>query len=230
MGSWAGIPLFQSQTLVGIRHIAGTAAVDTLTFNSVVSTDSYKSAVIDIDGITGGTLLQGDRLTFGVTRVVNPRSKLATTLPLQLIVQEDVTSVGTAYQNVPVKGGLLAVTDTANGGEWAGNVLAIPAPGEPIVCEGDHDLNFYVPRAGFTFATVGLSDISTVQFPDWAPSGTHKCNTIQSRNPEQPKCPINIRTSFDVDISMASQLMRIDMQPVYKAFLRYNIAMITQAT
>ena len=48
VGSWAGIPLFQSQTLGTIRHIAGSASGDTLQFDGVVSTDSYKSAVINI--------------------------------------------------------------------------------------------------------------------------------------------------------------------------------------
>lgn len=228
--SWAGIPIVQSQSLITLRHISGTASGDTLTFGGLVSTDSYKSAVITIDSDADGTLLAGDRILFTVTKVVNPISKRETRQYLQLIVQEDVTSVGQVYSNVPVVGGILATSDTANGGEWFGNVLAVPTVGEPISVLTDHDLNFYTTRPGFTFATVGLQDISTLRIADWAKSGTNKLSLAQSRNPDQPNTPINIRTIFDAEITTASQLMRIDMQPVYKAFLRYNIALITQAT
>ena len=50
----------------------------------------------------------------------------------------------------------------------------------------------------------------------------------QSRNPKQPNSPINMRTSFDSELLQSKMLMRLDVQPVYKAFLRLNVALASK--
>lgn len=227
MGEYAGIPIVQSNTLISLKQIAGTAGGATIKFNGLVSTDSYKSAVINLNTAptATATLKAGDRLTFQVTKRLNPTSRLLTEVPLQLIVQEDATAVGSAWTNVKVKCGLLAKATSP----FFANVDVLPAVGEDIKVAPSHNLNFYVTKPGFTFATVGLENISTLEIRDWFRDGTNKPMLApQSRNPKQPNSPINMRTSFDSELLQSKMLMRIDVQPVYKAFLRLNVALASK--
>jgi hypothetical protein len=226
VGTYAGIPVVPSQTLGSIKHIAGTAGGKTLTFGSLVATNNYQSAIITLTGATNGdTLVPGDRLTFAVTKLLNPISRLSTGVPLQLVVQNTVTAASNAFTNVQVVCGILDLTTSP----FYGNVAAVPSGGESVAVEASHKLNFLTVKPGFTFATVGLQNISTLEIRDWYASGTRKEKLApQSRNPNQKNAPINIRTVFDSDILQSQMMMRVDVQPVYKTFQRLNVALITQ--
>lgn len=232
VAKYAGLPIVQSNTLISLSHTAGTAGGKTLTFTSRTSTDSYKSAVIVLGGgADGDTLVKGDRLTFAVTKLVGPTTRLPTAVPLQLIVQNEtpvVAAGGGVFTGVEVVCGLLPLSESA----FYGNIAALPGAGENVKVEGDYNFNVMTTRSGFTFATVMLEDISTLEISDWYQNGNSKrMQAPQSRNIKNASLPFNIRTSFDISgLTTAQMQMRIDVQPVYKAFQRLNVALITKKT
>lgn len=227
--AYANIPITPSRVLGGLNHIAGTAGGKTVTFDSLVSTDGRKSAVINLAGATDGdTLVPGDRLQFEATKKLNPATRLSTGTPLQLVVQNSVTAASSAFTNVEVKGGILDIATSP----YFGNVTTVPAQGENVVVRNSYHADYYVTTPGFTFATVPLNNNSTLDIPGWGgKSGNSKPKlSLQSRNPNQPNMPFNIRTQYDSDVLQDETFMRIDMQPVYHAFWGYNIAILTDYT
>lgn len=224
--AYANIPITPSRVLGGLNHISGTAGGKTVTFGALVSTDGRKSAVINLTGATDGdTLVPGDRLQFETTKKINPATRLSTGTPLQLVVQNNVTAASSTFTNVEVISGIYDITTSP----YFGNVIAVPTAGENVVVRTSFHSDYYVTTPGFTFATVPMNDNSTLQIMQWGgKSGNSKPKlALQSRNPNQPDAPFNIRTQYDSDVLQDQSFMRVDMQPVYKAFYGYNIVILT---
>lgn len=229
---WYGIPLVRSQSLLSKKFTSFYPTGHALAFGVLTSTNSYLSAVITLTGATNGdTLAPGDRLTFATTKMLNPVTKTQTSVPLQLIVQNSVTAAGGGiFTGVQVVGGINALSGASTAANFYANVAAVPSTGEVVTVLGSYSVGFLVTKPGFTFATIQMEDFSTLPVPAWNKAGNQSTwsNMMQSRNPKNKTASINIRTAFDINLLTAAYLMRIDCQPVYKAFQRYNIAMISQ--
>lgn len=243
VGEYGGFSVMQSNHLLELRHTtAGTASLDnTIEFDALVSTDSFKSATINLKGAstagTARTLLADDIIEFSVTTRLTPDTKSATTVPLQLVVQpkNDGTLVYTAdasgnFANVNVKCGILPLTGTGASVNFA-NVYEIPAQDEPVTVLKAHKINFYTTKSGFTLANLMLPDLSTLDIKGF---GGNKVPSFQSRTLRDGKNelmnanePFNVCVSYDSDIFKRNQFMRIDTFPVYKVFYGLNVGVIT---
>lgn len=243
VGNYGGYDIIKSQQLLTIRHTAGSASADTgIQFAGLVSTDAFRSAVINLQGASAGaTLLAGDRIEFADTKTLSPTSRLSTTQPLQLVVQpqDDGTNEYTAdgsgnFANVNVKCGILPMTgtgSTASSADFA-NVSVVPSTGEAVNVLGDHKLNFYTTSQGFTFASLLMPDLSTLQIPGLGKDSKKSFQTRTQRDKNNTLMnlnePLNIRTSYDADTLKSRMFMRVDTFPVYKAFYGLNVAIVTK--
>ena len=223
VGRYGRFDIVKSNVLVGQKHTAGKAAGDAgMTLTSPVASADYTSGTITIGGATAGkTLLAGDRINVPGKFLINPVSKTLTRQILQFTVQADVTESGGSFTNVSVKPGMVPVTAGNSG--WFANLASLPANGEAITVEGDHYLNFAITKPGLTFATVPLDDLSTISDVFGAKNQVKKYEATRSADSK-----LAMRLGFDSEILNDLAIFRLDVQPVFHAFLRYNFAYITQ--
>lgn len=229
VNTYMGQPLVRSSALAGVSMVSFYPTGKNLTFAALTSTDSYKSCVISLAGATAGDeLLPGDRLNFTVTQRINRSTKAPLAYPLQLVVQNSVTAgAGGIFSGVICTAGILDI----NTDPWFANVQAIPEVGEVVRLVGSYDINFATVKPGFTFATLSLPAMQTLDVGEWC-SGK-KIYSVEPgvrRNQETAAAPLQIYTCFDADVLQRGFYMRIDTQPVYKAFVDYNIAILTLYT
>lgn len=223
VGRYGRFDIVKSNVLIGQRHTAGTAGGDAgMSLTSPVASTDYTSGTITIGGVTTGrTLKKGDRITVTGKKLINPISKTLTTQDLQFVVQADVSESGGSFTDVSVKPGMVPVTAANNG--WFANLASLPANGAAITIEGDHDLNFAITKPGLTFATIMLPDLSTIRDPFGAGSQVQKYQSKRSDGAGK----LAMRLGFDSQILDDIAVWRLDVQPVFHSFLRYNFAFIT---
>lgn len=219
VGRYADIDLLQSFYLLGETHISGYPTGMDLTVDSVSESDSYREGTITLSGgVDGDVLKKGDRVTLvpaaeNSTNLVHNISKKDAFHPFQFVVQEDVIAAGGGiFTNVTVKPGF----KTTGPYQILKN---LPLAGDIARVAPSHKLNFLTVKAGLTCAFVNMYDTSTIKNVLGA--------NVHMYDKRSEDTYAHMRLSFDYTITTNVIQMRLDTMPVYKAFLRYNVAILT---
>lgn len=109
-------------------HTRGT---QTGAFTVATSVSVEGQATINLTGTSGGTLKQGDILSFAATNAVHPITKKVYPFNLQVVVTADNTAVSTAYTNV----GIQPLYTVASKGLQ--NIDAFPLSGAAVTIVGN---------------------------------------------------------------------------------------------
>jgi hypothetical protein len=232
VGKFGSFPLLRSDALLNKTHIAGTEGGNTLTVKAITPSTSYKEGVLSLSGATPltGTLVDGDVLTFtnlNNTKLLSHHYKNPINKELQVVVVGDYTADGAGdIDNITVRTGFVPLDPAPTASNMYANINALPQVGDPVDVMVSVKHNYFMTKQSFHCCYTPLKDISTLN-NDVIKGRLAGPDGSMPMARRSKKTNAYLRIGLDSVIEQDVILIRSDIQPVYKTFLRSVICIAT---